>query len=128
MRQLRRFLLFCAAVLRAVGTDTQDVYLSAHLKNDHMNTVAAMPSVDELARLPLDRKIGAFAANRQRRMEAAARFPKLRVLADNYFVAGQAVAFAKGDAQRLAGANQLLRELLASGFVQACIECKEHGR
>ena len=85
----------------AVKNDTQDVYLSAHLKNNHVNTVPAMPSLDELASLLLNGKMDAFAANRQRLMEAAARFPKLRVLSDNYFVAGQAVALAKGDPSRL---------------------------
>ncbi len=83
--------------ITAVKNDTQDVYLSAHLKNNHVNTVPAMPSLEELASLLLNGKIDAFAANRQRLMEAAARFPKLRVLSDNYFVAGQAVALAKGD-------------------------------
>ena len=111
--------------IRAVKNDTQDVYLSAHLKNNHVNTVAAMPSLEELASLLLDGKIDAFAANRQRLMEAAARFPKLRVLSDNYFVAGQAVALAKADPpdpSRLGALNRLLGEVLASGFVQASID------
>jgi len=108
--------------ITAVKGDTQDVYLSAHLKNNHVNTVAAMPSPDELANLLLNGKIDAFAANRQRLMEAAARFPKLRVVSDNYFVAGQAVALAKGDPPRLGALNQLLGEVLASGFVKASID------
>jgi hypothetical protein len=67
----------------------------------------------------------AFAANRQRLMEAAALFPSLRVLSDNYFVAGQAVALAKGDPPdpaRLAELNRLLGEVLASGFVKDSID------
>ncbi len=55
-------------------------------------------------------------------MEAAARFPKLRVLSDNYFVAGQAVALAKGDPARLGALNKLLGEVLATGFVKASID------
>jgi polar amino acid transport system substrate-binding protein len=111
--------------ITAVKGDTQDVYLSAHLKNNHVNTVPAMPSLDELARLLLEGKIDAFAANRQRLMEAAVRFPKLRVLSDNYFVAGQAIALAKGnppDPSRLAALNLLLEEVLASGFVKESID------
>jgi polar amino acid transport system substrate-binding protein len=111
--------------ITAVRSDTQDVYLSAHLKNNHVNTVPAMPSLDELASLLLNGKIDAFAANRQRLLEAAARFPKLRVLSDNYFVAGQAVALAKGDPPdpaRLDALNRLLGEVLASGFVKASID------
>ena len=107
--------------ITAVKNDTQDVYLSAHLKNNHVNTVPELPSPDELAGLLLDRKIDAFAANRQRLMEAALRSPQLRVLPDNYFVAGQAVALAKGDPSRLAAVNQLLSDVLASDFVKASI-------
>jgi polar amino acid transport system substrate-binding protein len=109
----------------AVKSDTQDVYLSAHLKNNRVNTVTAMPSLEELAGLLLGGKIDAFAANRQRLMEAATRFPKLRVLSDNYFVAGQAVALAKGDPpdpSRLDTLNRLLGEVLASGLVKDSID------
>jgi len=111
--------------ITAVKSDTQDVYLSAHLKNNHVNTVPALPSPEELASLLLSGKIDAFAANRQRLMEAAARFPKLRVLSDNYFVAGQAVALAKvdpPDPARLGALNRLLGEVLASGLVKASID------
>ena len=111
--------------ITAVKSDTQDVYLTAHLKNNHVNTVPAMPSLEELASLLLNGKVDAFAANRQRLMEAAARFPKLRVLSDNYFVAGQAVALAKGDPPdpaRLGELNRLLGEVLASGLVKASID------
>jgi len=108
--------------ITAVKSDTQDVYLSANLKNNHVNTVPAMPSIEELANLLLNGKIDAFAANRQRLMEAAAHFPKLRVLSDNYFVAGQAVALTKGDPSRLASINRLLGEVLASDFVKASID------
>jgi polar amino acid transport system substrate-binding protein len=111
--------------ITAVKNDTQDVYLSAHLKNNHVNTVPAMPSLDEVAGLLLNGKIDAFAANRQRLMEAAALFPSLRVLSDNYFVAGQAVALAKAeppDPARLGELNRLLGEVLASGLVKASID------
>ena len=77
--------------------------------------------MDELASLLLSGKIDAFAANRQRLMEAAARFPKLRVLSDNYFVAGQAVALAKGNPSRLGALNKLLGKVLATGLVKASI-------
>jgi polar amino acid transport system substrate-binding protein len=108
--------------ITAVKGDTQDVYLSAHLKNNHVSTVPAMPSLQDLANLLLDGKIDAFAANRQRLMEAATGFPKLRVVSDNYFVAGQAIALAKGDPSRLTTVNRLLGEVLASDFVKASID------
>lgn len=111
--------------ITAVKNDTQDVYLSSHLKKNHVNTVAAMPSLEELANLLVEGKVDAFAANRQRLMEAASRFPKLRVLSDNYFVAGQAVALAKADPpdpSRLGALNRLLGEVLATDFVKASID------
>jgi len=111
--------------ITAVKGDTQDVYLSANLKNNHVNTVPAMPSLDELAGMLLNGKMDAFAANRQRLMEAAALFPSLRVVSDNYFVAGQAVALAKGDPpdpSRLGELNRLLGEILASDFVKDSID------
>ena len=110
--------------ITAVKNDTQDVYLSAHLKNNHVNTVPAMPSLEELSSLLLGGKIDAFAANRQRLMEAAARFHKLRVLSDNYFIAGQAIALTKEDPpdpSRLAELNRLVSEVLASGLVKNSI-------
>jgi hypothetical protein len=67
----------------------------------------------------------AFAANRQRLMEAAALFPSLRVVSDNYFVAGQAIALAKTDPpdpSRLGELNRLLGEVLATDFVKASID------
>ena len=111
--------------ITAVKGDTQDVYLSARLKNNHVNTVPAMPSLDELAGMLQNGKMDAFAANRQRLMEAAALFPSLRVLSDNYFVAGQAIALAKTDPpdpSRLGVLNRLLGEVLATDFVKASID------
>jgi polar amino acid transport system substrate-binding protein len=111
--------------ITAVKNDTQDVYLTANLKNNHVNTVPAMPSLDELAGMLLNGKMDAFAANRQRLMEAAALFPSLRVLSDNCFVAGQAIALAQvepPDPSRLGALNRLLGEVLASGLVQASID------
>ncbi len=106
----------------AVKNDTQDVYLSAHLKNNRVDTVAAMPALEEIKSSLVSGKMDAFAANRQRLMEAAVHYPQLRVLSDNYFVAGQAVAIAKGDAERLGALNKMLGEVLASGLVKASIE------
>jgi polar amino acid transport system substrate-binding protein len=108
--------------IAAVKNDTQDVYLSAHLKNNRVNTVASLPSPEDLASLLLNGKIDAFAANRQRLLEAASRNPKLRVLSDNFFVAGQAAALAKGDPARLGALNRLLGEVLATDFVKASID------
>jgi polar amino acid transport system substrate-binding protein len=108
--------------IAAVKNDTQDVYLSAHLKNNHVNTVPSMPSPDEVQKMLASRKVDAFAANRQRLLEVAGRFPGLRVLEGDYFVAGQAIAVAKGDPSHVQTVNGLLDAILATPLVKTSIE------
>jgi polar amino acid transport system substrate-binding protein len=107
--------------ISAVKNDTQDVYLSANLKNNRVDAVAEMPPPDELETMLLNGKLDAFAANRQRAVEIAAGHPKLRAVADNFSVAGQAIAVPKGDAARLDALNRMLDEILATDFVKAAI-------
>ncbi len=108
--------------ITAVKNDTQDVYLSAHLKNTRVDTVPTTPEHIEIRDLVLTGKTDAFAANRQRLLEVAGRFPGLRVLDDDYFVAGQAIAIAKGDPARLDALNRLLADVLVTDLVKASIE------
>jgi len=105
----------------AVKNDTQDVYLSAHLKNTKVETVPSMPAPDEIRNLILDGKADAFAANRQRLLEVAEKYPQLRVVSDNYFVAGQAIAVAKGDPALIQNVNRMLSEILATDLVKNSI-------
>ena len=107
--------------ISAVKNDTQDVYLSANLKNTRVDAVAEIPPSDELESLLVNGKLDAFAANRQRLVEIAAGHPALRVIANNFSVAGQAIAVPKGHVTRLDGINQMLEEILATGFVKASI-------
>jgi polar amino acid transport system substrate-binding protein len=107
--------------IAAVKNDTQDVYLSAHLKNNRVDAVPALPGPDEMESILLSGKVDAFAANRQRLMEIVNRHPKLRVLPDNFYVAGQAIAVPKGDPSNIEGLNRLLGEILASSFVKDSI-------
>jgi polar amino acid transport system substrate-binding protein len=108
--------------IMAVKNDTQDVYLSAHLKNNHVNTVAAMPAPAEIQQMLVSGKADAFAANRQRLLEIAGRFPELRVLSDDYFVAGQAIAVNKGELARLGAVSRMLDAILSTSLVQTSIE------
>lgn len=108
--------------IAAVRNDTQDVYLSAHLKNTRVNAVPAMPSPAEMEALLTSGKVDAFAANRQRLLEVAGRFPQLRVLAGDYFVAGQAIAVAKGGPSHVEAVNRLLDSILATPLVQTSID------
>jgi polar amino acid transport system substrate-binding protein len=108
--------------IAAVKNDTQDVYLSAHLRNNHVNTVPAMPSPADIEGMLTAGKIDAFAANRQRLLEVAGRFSNVRVLPDDYFVAGQAIAVAKGDPSQIQSVNALLNAILATPLVRTSIE------
>jgi polar amino acid transport system substrate-binding protein len=108
--------------ISAVKNDTQDVYLSGHLKNNQVNTVPAMPAPEEIQALLMGGKVDAFAANRQRLLEVAGRFPNLRVLPDDYYVAGQAIAVAKGDASHIQAVNALLDSILATPLVKTSID------
>jgi len=108
--------------IAAVKNDTQDVYLSANLKNTRVDAIAAMPAPEGVEKMLTEGKLDAFAANRQRLFEFAARYPNLRVVGDDYFVAGQAIAVVKGDAARLEALNKLLDEVLATSVVKDSIE------
>jgi polar amino acid transport system substrate-binding protein len=108
--------------IQAVKGDTQDVYLSNNLKNTRVDAVAAMPAPEEIEQMLLGGTIDAFAANRQRLVGIESRFPKLRVIEDDYFVAGQAIAVVKGAPARLEAINKLLDEVLATSLVKDSIE------
>jgi polar amino acid transport system substrate-binding protein len=108
--------------ITAVKNDTQDVYLSANLKNNHVMTVPGMPSPDDVHSMLIGGKTDAFAANRQRLLEIAERFRDLRVIADDYFVAGQAIAVAKDDPARVDAVNRMLDEVLTTAVVKTSIE------
>ena len=106
----------------AAKNDTQDVYLSAHLKNTSVTQIPKVPEPEEVRSLLLDGKTDALAANRQRLFEIAADNPKLRVVADDYFVAGQAIAVPKGDPTRIETLNHMLNQILASDLVKASVD------
>jgi polar amino acid transport system substrate-binding protein len=108
--------------IQAVKGDTQDVYLSNNLKNTRVDAVAAMPAPGEIEQMLLTGSLDAFAANRQRLVQIGSQFPKLRVVDDDYFVAGQAIAVVKGNAARLEAIDKLLEEVLATSVVKDSIE------
>ncbi len=107
--------------IRVVKNDTQDVYLSAHLKNTKLDEIPAMPSLEDLNQMLAGGAIDAFAANKQRLIEAAEKFPNLRVIPDSYFTAGQAVCIAKGDPARLDALEKLIDEVLRGDVVKNSI-------
>jgi polar amino acid transport system substrate-binding protein len=101
---------------------SQEIYLSANLKNAKVKPFAANPSAEELEKMLMSGELDAFGANRQRVVDAASASSKLRVLPDNFFIAEQAIVVEKGDPARLDLINRFLDEMVASGFVKASLD------
>lgn len=106
----------------AVKGQSQQTYLSGNLKAAKVIIYEATPPQAELEKLLLNGEIDAFGANRQRMVEAAAAAPKLRVLADDFLAAGQAIVMEKGDPARIQELNRFLDDVRSSGFVKASLE------
>jgi len=80
------------------------------------------PPDPEMARMLTSGEIDAFGQNRERSEAAAAKFPSLRVLNDNFSEVGQSVVVAKGDTVKLAHLNRIIRDAIASGMIKASLE------
>ncbi len=106
----------------AVKGQSQQTYLSGNLKAAKLTTFDTTPPQAELEKLLLSGELDAFGANRQRMVEAAAIAPQLRVLPDDFMVAGQAIVVEKGDPSRIAELNRFLDDVRSSGFVKASLE------
>src|ERR1700674_5042568 len=116
--QIRRSAEVDSAGVRvgAVKGQTQELYLSAYLKNGRVRAFDTKPSPAELEKLLLGGEIDAYAANRQDIEQAAAQSPKLRALPDNFLGVQQAIVIDKGDPFRLDPINRFLEDVRSSGF------------
>jgi polar amino acid transport system substrate-binding protein len=106
----------------AVKGQSQQIFVSAELKNAHIEVLPTMPANDALALMLLRGELDAFAANRQRMTELVTGRANLRVLNDNFLMIGQAIVVEKGDTARLAEVNRFITDMRASGFVKTSIE------
>jgi polar amino acid transport system substrate-binding protein len=105
----------------AVKGQSQEIYVSSHLRQARVQVLGAMPTGDALERMLLAGELDAFAANRQRMEEVARISPRLRVLDDNFLVVGQAIVVEKGDRASIDELNRFLADLRASGFLKASL-------
>ena len=106
----------------AVKGQSQEIFVSANLKQARIEVLPLMPADEAVARMIIGGELDAFAANRSR-MEAVARTsPKLRLLADDFLVVVQAIVVPRGESSRLEELNRFLADVLASGFMKASIE------
>jgi polar amino acid transport system substrate-binding protein len=107
----------------AVRGQTQELFLSANVKNAKMRVFDTMPPQKELERLFAAGEVDAFGVNQARADEAAAASGgKLRATPDNFLVVEQALVVSKGDAAKAAGIERVIAELRANGFVKAAVE------
>lgn len=105
----------------AANGDSPQLFLSRNLKNATLKPYANPPA-DEVLRLLRAGEIDAYAANRQRLLEMAARAPDTRVLPDNYFSVKQAIIVPKGNAAALEVINRFLDDARKSGLIQAALD------
>jgi len=101
--------------------DSGELYLSRTLKQAELKSSPGM-TVDDAQKMLAASEIDAFATNRQRLVEAAARLPNVRVLPDNFFAVEQSIIVDKGDPARVEELNRLIDELRTSGFLKAAID------
>ena len=107
----------------AVKGQTQELFVSSHLKSARVRVLPTMPAQAEVERLLTAGEVQAFAINRQRSLEAqTAAGSKLRVLPDSFLDVDQCFVVAKGDAAKLAPIEAFMADMRASGFMKSSIE------
>jgi polar amino acid transport system substrate-binding protein len=108
--------------IAAVKGQSQEIFVSANMKNARVDVLPLMPSADALTKMLIDRTIDAFAANRQRMTEVAQTSTQVRVLSDDFFVIGQAIVVPKGEHARLEELNRFVADVRRSGFMQSSLD------
>jgi polar amino acid transport system substrate-binding protein len=101
--------------------DAGDLFLTRALKSAQLSR---RPSAEIATgiRMLVAGELDAYAANRTRLTEIAAREPSLRVLPDNFLSVGQSIVVAKGNSAGLAIVDRFVAEARASGLIQSAIE------
>jgi len=107
--------------IAAVKGDSGELFLERSLRHAELKSIPAL-TVDEARKMLEEKQIDAFAANRQRLVDEAARRPGVRVLPDNFFAVEQSLTVPKGDRARVESLNRFLDDLRDSGFLQAAIQ------
>jgi len=107
----------------AVKGQTQELFVSSHLKNAKVRVFQTMPAQAELERLLTSGEVHAFAVNRQRSLDAErASASRLRALPDSFLEVDQAFVVAKGDRAKLPIIETFVKDARASGFIKASID------
>jgi len=102
----------------AVRGQTQQIFLSEHIKNATVRIFESTPSQQEMSKMLASGELDVFGANRQRMEEAASKDHSLRALADDFSSVEQAVVVSKQNAGKLPEINRFLVDVRKSGFVK----------
>ena len=102
----------------AVDGNSPTIYLQQHLKNAKVIVWAAAPPYEEMLKMFASGQVDAYAGNRTRLVEAAGRYPGLRVAEDNFTMLEQNIVVQKGEAAKLRVLNDFLEEARASTFLK----------
>jgi len=110
-------------MVAAVRGQTQELFVSSHLKNANVRVFETMPPQADVERLLLGREVDAFAINRQRAIEAeAASGRKLRAMPDSFFLVDQSFVVRKGDREKLPPIASFVADAKASGLIRRSID------
>jgi polar amino acid transport system substrate-binding protein len=107
----------------AVKGQTQELFVSGHLKAANVRVFQTMPAQPELETLLTSGEVDAFAINRQRSLDAqAASGAKLRALSDSFLEVDQSFVVEKGNRAKLEAIEKFVDEVRTSGFIKSSIE------
>jgi polar amino acid transport system substrate-binding protein len=105
----------------AVAGNSPTIYLQQHLKNAQVIAWQAAPPYEEMLKMFASGQVDAYAGNRARLVEAAARYAGLRVVQDNFTMLEQNIVVQKGDTVKLKIVNDFLEEARVSTFLKDSI-------
>ncbi|MBV8843416.1 MAG: transporter substrate-binding domain-containing protein [Bryobacterales bacterium] len=100
--------------------DSGDLYLSRTLKQAELKSIAGL-NPDGAFKMLGAHEIDAYATNRARLTEMAARFPGLRVLPENFFAVEQSMVVAKGNTAGVEYLNRFIDGVRDSGFLKSVL-------
>ena len=107
----------------AVRGQTQQIVLSANIKQARMLVLEKKPNQAELETMFDSHQFDVYGANRHdAETTATTSGGKLRALPDNFLVVEQAIVTNKGEAKKIAELNRFVEEVRANGFVQQALD------
>jgi polar amino acid transport system substrate-binding protein len=107
----------------AVKGQTQELFVSSHLKNAQVRVFQTMPPQAELETLLTNGEVDVFAINRQRSLDAQnASSSRLRALPDSFMEVLQSFVVEKGAKAKLDLIEKFVDEVRASGFIKQSID------